>query len=93
MCLVVLGLSGGLSDDRVGMLSGRRVEDRVVVVARAALATHVVEEQLAELERHADGHRGQETNDQQATRALVPFVRDSDRPDERGRAEDRGHSR
>ena len=52
MCLVVLGLSGGLSDDRVGTLSGRRVEDRVVVMARDALATHVVEEQLAELERH-----------------------------------------
>ena len=50
MCLVVLGLGDGLSDDRVGTLSGRRVEDRVVVVARAAIATHVVEEQLAELD-------------------------------------------
>ena len=57
MCLVVLGLSGGLSDDCGGTLSDRCVEDRLVVVARAALATHVVEEQLAELERHADGHR------------------------------------
>ena len=81
MCLVVLGLSGGLSDDRVGTLSGRRVEDRLVVVARAALATHVVEEQLAELERHADGHRGQETHNQQTTRALVPIISQYDRPD------------
>ena len=90
---MVLGLSGGLSDDRFGTLSGRRVEDRVVVVARAALATHVVEEQLAELERHADGHRGQETNNQQTTRPLVPVSRNENGPDERGRAEDRRHAR
>ena len=47
--MLVLVLGGGLRDDDVSTLSGRRVEDRVVVVARAALATHVVEEQLAEL--------------------------------------------
>ena len=67
--MLVLGGSG-LSDDRVGTLSGRRVEDRVVVVARAALAADVVEQQLAELERHADGHRGQKTDDQQTARSL-----------------------
>ena len=47
--MLVLVLGGGLRDDDVSTLSGRRVEDRVVVVAGAALATHVVEEQLAEL--------------------------------------------
>ena len=80
MCLVVLGLSGGLRDHYVSALAGRGVGDRFVVVAGAALATHVVEEQLAELERHANGHRGQETHNQQTARSLVPFVRDDDRP-------------
>ena len=45
--MLVLALGGGLRDDDVSALAGRRVEDRVVVVARAALATHVVEEQPA----------------------------------------------
>ena len=69
--MLVLGLGGGLRDDDVGALAGRGVGYRFVVVARAALATHVVEEQLAELERHADGHRGQETHNQQTARSLV----------------------
>ena len=55
---MVLGLGG------VGALAGRRVGYRVVVVARAALTAHVIEQQLAELERHADGHRGQEAYDE-----------------------------
>ena len=67
--VLVLGLGGGLR-----ALPGRRVGYRLVVVAWAALATHVVEEQPAELERHADGHRRQETNDQQTARPLVPVL-------------------
>ena len=62
----MLVLGGGLRDDD----AGRGVRDRVVVVARAALAADVVEQQLAELERHADGHRGQKTDDQQTARSL-----------------------
>ena len=52
--MLVLVLGGGLPDDDASgaLLAGRGVGDRLVVVARAALATHVVEEQLAELERH-----------------------------------------
>ena len=45
--MLVLGLGGGLRDDDVCALSGRGVEDRLIVVARAAFATHVVEEQTA----------------------------------------------
>ena len=56
----MLVLGGGLRDDDAGWCVGYRL----VVVARAALATHVVEEQLAELERHADGHRRQEADDE-----------------------------
>ena len=89
----MLVLGRGLRDNDAGSLVGRRVGYRLVVVARAALATHVVEEQLAELERHADGHRGQETNNQQTTRPLVPVSRNENGPDERGRAEDRRHAR
>ena len=47
--MLVLGLGG------VSALAGRGVGDRLVVVARAALATHVVEEQLAELGAKAPG--------------------------------------
>ena len=79
--MLVLVLGGGLRDDDVSALAGRGVGDRLVVVARAALATHVVEEQLAELERHPNSHRRQETNDQQTARPLVPILRDDDRPD------------
>ena len=61
--MLVLVLGGGLRDDDVSALSGRRVEDRVVVVARAALTAHVIEQQLAQFKRHADGHRRQKTND------------------------------
>ena len=68
--MLVLVLGGGLRDDDVGALAGRGVGDRFVVVARAALAADVVEQQLAELERHADGHRGQKTDDQQTARSL-----------------------
>ena len=43
--MLVLALGGGLrDDDGISTLSGRGVEDRLVVVARAAFATHVVEE-------------------------------------------------
>ena len=68
--MLVLVLGGGLRDDDVSALAGRGVGDRFVVVARAALAADVVEQQLAELERHADGHRGQKTDDQQTARSL-----------------------
>ena len=42
--MLVLALGGGLRDDGISTLSGRGIEDRLVVVARAAFATHVVEE-------------------------------------------------
>ena len=43
----MLVLGGGLRDDDVSALAGRGVGDRVVVVARAALAADVIEQQLA----------------------------------------------
>ena len=47
--MLVLVLGGGLPDDDASgaLLAGRGVGDRLVVVAGAALATHVVEEQPA----------------------------------------------
>ena len=59
----MLVLGGGLRDDDVSALAGRGVGDRVVVVAGAALTAHVIEQQLAQLERHPDGHRRQEAYD------------------------------
>ena len=51
--MLVLVLGGGLRDDDISALAGRGVEDRVVVVARAALAADVIEQQLAELEQNS----------------------------------------